>query len=69
MWSGEKGRLIGYALYHEITQQRMGDLTLADVKAEGWEGMSLVDFKNTHVEGVKQNAILWVVRFTFLPLC
>jgi hypothetical protein len=69
VWAGGKGNLIGYAIYHSITRQKVGDMTLADVKAEGYGGMSLEDFKKDHLFAPKETDVLWVVRFTFLHLC
>jgi hypothetical protein len=69
VWCGGKGKLIGYALYHDITQQRLGDMTLADVKAEGYEGMSVDAFKRAHLKEATDDDVLWVVHFTFMPLC
>ena len=68
-WCGAKGTHIGYLMYHDIRKQRLGDMTLADVKAEGWEGMSLVDFKKTHLPHSTKDDVLWVIHFTFMPLC
>ena len=69
VWCGAKGTQIGYLMYHGFRHQRLGDMTLADVKAEGWEGMSLVDLKNTHLPQATEEDVLWVIHFKFMTLC
>jgi hypothetical protein len=68
VWCGKKGNLIGYILYHSITPQRLGDMTLEDVKAEGGGDLSVAQFRHENFAGMTDDIWLWVVRFTFIPL-
>ena len=68
VWCGNKGKLIGYALYHSFTPQKVGDMTLEDVKAEGGGDMSVKKFRKENFAGMSDEKWLWVVRFTFFPL-
>ena len=71
-WCGKKGTLVGYVLYHSFTPQKLGDMTLEDVRAEGGGDVSVEQFRldNSASFGphIHNDTWLWVVRFTFIPL-
>ena len=67
-WCGKKGCLIGYILYHSITPQRLGDMTLENVQAEGGGDMSVKQFRTENFGHMSDEMMLYVVRFTFIPL-
>ena len=68
VWCGKKGTLIGYAIYHSFTPQKLGDMTSEDVKAEGGGDMSVEQFRIENFKGLSGETWLYVVRFTFIPL-
>jgi hypothetical protein len=68
VWCGKKGNLIGYIIYHSFTPQKLGDMTLDDVKAEGGGNMSVKQFRLENFENESDDTWFWVVRFTFIPL-
>ena len=43
-------------------------MTLEDVKAEGGGDMSVKQFRSENFKGMSDDKMLYVVRFTFIPL-
>lgn len=67
-WCGRQGTLVGYIIYHSFTQQKLGNMTRQDVVAEGGGDLTVEQFRHENFRGLTDDKLLWVVRFTFIPL-
>ena len=63
------GRLAGHCKYTKVYQQKLSDMTRADVRAEGFADWTVARFIETKFPGLHINTEVWVFEFDFFPLC
>ena len=68
VWCGRKGRHIGYCMYHSIREQKIGDMTVLNLVDEGRGSMPLDKWMTKYMKGCSLDTIVFVVRFTYIPL-